>query len=282
MNPVTSMSTPTKYKTRRFWIMDSTKETTMSLDDPHPASARNNPETHDRSPFDPLELAAAGSASLEKASSAERSFCRSSQDGMIMYMDGFHWTSGGGGGAAELTCLNILHPSWTIRTPMQLYGAMMAVFLCAALTEACAKFRQSLLLRFRTTQGNGSGHVSSAPFTSVLYRNRNWALPVLHGVHAFLGYLLMLVVMTYSLELLLSVMAGLMVGYWVFFLTGHPSAVRRGGADRRDAGDPEETIGMISGTDGPELSQQPTQYLLEQQWSAAASNPCCDFLHGPN
>jgi hypothetical protein len=42
-------------------------------------------------------------------------------------------------------------------------------------------------------------------------------MPILHGAQALAGYLLMLIAMTYSVELLLSVIAGLGVGYRLFF-----------------------------------------------------------------
>lgn len=91
--------------------------------------------------------------------------------------------------------------------------------------------------------------------------------------------------MTYSLELFLSVIAGLMVGYFLFFIAYSPAPRGSGGEERGDDenDNANETTGMISGTDlqHPSLQQQ-AQHLLEQQWSASASNPCCDFLHDPN
>jgi Ctr copper transporter family len=267
--------------------MESKEPTVDVHDHPH-ASAWKDLGMNGSSQLHSFELAAeAGSATPDSYPLFGRSLCRSSEHGMIMYMDGFHWTSGGGAAASELPCLNILHPSFTIHTPTQLYGAMMVVFLFAIFTEGCSKFRQSLLRRFHP-QRNVTSHAPSSHVTAVFYgflhRNRGWVLPVLHGIHAFLGYILMLVIMTYSLELFVSVIAGLMVGYFVFFIVHSPFSRGSGGEERRDddALDPNETTGMISGTDLQQSPIQQTQYLLEQQWSASASNPCCDFLHGSN
>lgn len=50
------------------------------------------------------------------------------------------------------------------------------------------------------------------------YRQRQrFASPLLHGSQALAGYLLMLIAMTYSVELLLSVILGLGIGYRCFF-----------------------------------------------------------------
>ncbi len=38
----------------------------------------------------------------------------------------------------------------------------------------------------------------------------------LHGLHALTGYILMLATMTFSCEMMLSVIVGLMIGYYVF------------------------------------------------------------------
>ena len=45
------------------------------------------------------------------------------------------------------------------------------------------------------------------------------AVTTLHGLQALLGYILMLVTMTFSMELLFCVCCGLAVGYAVFFQT---------------------------------------------------------------
>jgi Ctr copper transporter family len=80
---------------------------------------------------------------------------------------------------------------------------MIGVFLLAVAVEGIAKFR----IHF----------VRSANVKSWDARKIRTCVTLLHGFHAFLGYVVMLAVMTYSAELLIVAVAGLATGYAVFF-----------------------------------------------------------------
>jgi hypothetical protein len=235
-------------------------------------------------PVDMFEPAAGTTLDASELFFSSSQLCQSMHggSGMVMYMDGFHWTYRGGLNSSSegLPCLNILYPSYTIRTNAQLCGVMIAVFIWAILTEAISKFRHALILRLHQRHRSSSASSSSLCFYIyyAMYRNRTICLPLLHGLHAFMGYILMLIVMTYSIELFMSVIAGLMVGYLVF---RHPSTFLRGDTDRRDdTTESNESTAMI--TDVQQLQRQQHQWFLERQWSATSSNPCCDFLDVPN
>lgn len=191
--------------------------------------------------------------------------------GVIMDMDGFHWTSRGGGANVSSSyhehagrpCLNLLHPSWMIRTHTQLYGAMIFVFIWAVLTEALSHFRHERRPR------------------SMQRKRRAWWLSLWHGWHAFMGYILMLIVMTYSLELLASVLAGLMVGHASFRVPWCCGDEERGRTD--DSTEPPNETTTTTGLRCSERREEHQWLLHEPRNTASSSNPCCEFLEqGPN
>jgi len=69
-----------------------------------------------------------------------------------------------------------------------------------------------------------------------------YSIPFLHGLQAAAGYTLMLIAMTFSLELMCSVVMGLATGYAIFFV-------------------------VFEGDDDP--------YQLRQH---VTTNPCCEFM----
>lgn len=105
-------------------------------------------------------------------------------------MDGFRWALKGG-----QPCLNLYLTSWTLDTSGKFCLALLFVFLLAISTEAISKYRHTLARR----------------------RDRvRWMQTCLHGIHAATGYILMLATMTYAVEMLVSVILGLVVGYVIF------------------------------------------------------------------
>jgi hypothetical protein len=131
---------------------------------------------------------------------------------MTMFMDGFHWSLKIKGNSADdedgrplqssqeqQQCLNYLFNSWLLASPKQFRGAMVFSFLLAIVMEAISAFREWIL---RT----------QAPSMSF----RKIALILIYALQSLLGYVIMIVAMMYSLELLLSVAAGLAVGHLMF------------------------------------------------------------------
>jgi len=86
------------------------------------------------------------------------------------------------------------------------------VFLLSFATEGCSKFRHTMSLQWPRQQQSR--------------RMRQIFISALHGVQALLGYVVMLATMTFSVEILLSVVLGLSCGYYYYFagelgLEGH-------------------------------------------------------------
>jgi len=162
-----------------------------------------------------------------------------SSTGTIMYMDGFHMTMSGGH-----QCLNLYFPTWTLNTRPKFLGACAGILLLSFLTEGLSKLRYKITAssksarssnRRRNQQQNNNNETTITPPEEVIRTTSDWInkctdffiglnkrllhlmISVLHGVQALLGYVLMLAGMTFSIELLLSVIIGLGIGYAVFF-----------------------------------------------------------------
>ncbi|GMH68339.1 hypothetical protein TrST_g1651 [Triparma strigata] len=124
--------------------------------------------------------------------SSSADFC--SGDGTDMFMDGYQFALTG-----NSQCLNFLVPSFTLNSGMKFSLALVLSFALGVGVEALATFRRSV---FRTSRLKGT--------------NSRKLLTVLHGSQALLGYLLMCLAMSYSVEVLGSVVVGLMTGHWFF------------------------------------------------------------------
>lgn len=104
----------------------------------------------------------------------------------LNHYEGFHLSLRGGH-----PCLALLVPTWKLDSRWKFLFACGCVVTFAIGVEGLTKLRQR--------------------------RRVAVVSPLLHGMQAFAGYLLMLIAMTYSLELLLSVIGGLAIGYRLFF-----------------------------------------------------------------
>ena len=121
--------------------------------------------------------------------------------GMIMYMDGFQWTLKG-----ESSCLNFFFGSWTLNTIPKFVAAMVVVFAMGILTEYVNRWKHSVQQQISRPLAGNSSETSQI----------RWLHTGLQGLSILSAYLIMLVVMTYSLELLFCVIGGLMAGYYIF------------------------------------------------------------------
>jgi copper transporter 1 len=119
-------------------------------------------------------------------------------------MDGFQWSLQGGH-----PCINLYFSGWTLDTSGKFACAMIGVFLLALLTEGISIWRHALSRRAKTLASNSQ----QAPNEARMLRAYQTCI---HGFHAMTGYILMLAAMTFSLELMASVIIGLVVGYLVF------------------------------------------------------------------
>lgn len=136
---------------------------------------------------------------LNEAQASGTAFCTGDM-GMVMFMDGFRWALKGGS-----SCLNLYFPGWTLDSEGKFAAAMAGVFVLAMLTEAISKLRHNLNRKSRSVS------------TSLTERKKlKLAQTALHGLHAFVGYIVMLATMTFALELLVCVVVGLTFGYLLF------------------------------------------------------------------
>jgi hypothetical protein len=109
-------------------------------------------------------------------------------------------------------CLNLFFPGWTLDTPGKFAAAMIGIALLGVFVEGVSK------LRHRTVKAARRAHVSNdlQRWNPQFLR---FAITLLHGSQALTGYILMLATMTFSIELLLSAVFGLALGYALFFQT---------------------------------------------------------------
>jgi len=112
---------------------------------------------------------------------------------MVMYMEGFSFSLKG-----NQPCLNLFFSAWTLDTRGKFLAAMIGIMALAVVTEGISKLRFLLSRRLNGAQ-------------------RRWSVTGLHGLQAFVGYVLMLATMTFSLELFLCVILGLGIGFWIFY-----------------------------------------------------------------
>jgi hypothetical protein len=138
---------------------------------------------------------------------------------MSMYMDGFHFWS-------ESSCMCFLMKSWTISTRAQLYGVMCIVFALSLLLEWTSHWRRKLSSKERSVGRERSTHAEH----TILF---------IYVIQALLGYLLMLVVMSFSVEWMFAIVLGLAVGNVIFspltsLTVSATSSLQRRGDEREE------------------------------------------------
>ena len=131
-------------------------------------------------------------------------------------MEGFQWTL-----KRKSSCLNFYFPSWKLDTIHKFIAAMLCVFIMAIITEGIARLKYDISHRAKkrsTRRRHRHRHrLASVNNNDNDNYNKLWYIQTfLQGMNALFAYILMLVIMTYSLELLCCVIMGLMVGYFVF------------------------------------------------------------------
>jgi hypothetical protein len=122
------------------------------------------------------------------SSTTREGFC---YGGTSMYMDGFHWVNEG-------LCVIYLFPGWILSTRTKLAVASVGTIMGGTFLEGIIWQRRRVLQSMN--QGYGRLGVGG----------------LFYGLQLTVGYLLMLVVMTYSGVLFLSTVSGLVMGNLVF------------------------------------------------------------------
>ena len=121
-------------------------------------------------------------------------------------MDGFKFSL-----ADEEPCLNLFFPDWTLDSKPKFYVAMVGVFFLAIFVEGLSSWRYRIVLSVKLAHRR---NVDTGPNSTQMLR---LVVTLMHGLQGLVGYLLMLTIMTFSVELLLTAVSGLAVGYGIFF-----------------------------------------------------------------
>lgn len=135
--------------------------------------------------------------------SHEESFC---YGGTSMYMDGFHWT--------DSVCVIYLFPEWVLNTAGSLVGASIGTLFFGIALEGVIWKRREVV------------NSVQAGWTRVCVSS------IFYGLQLTMGYLLMLVVMTYSGPLFMCVILGLMSGHFLFSTISMKTKIKKEEKDR--------------------------------------------------
>ena len=135
-------------------------------------------------------------------------FC-SGSTGTTMYMTGFISYLTGEyrtpGGETKPECINLWFESWTLDSQVKFFFGCIGVILLALATEGMGCVR-------RIAKWNLKQHQSLSE------ESKGVIMTVLYAVQIFMGYLCMLVAMTYQSELFVCLIFGLALGHFVFNL----------------------------------------------------------------
>lgn len=119
---------------------------------------------------------------------------------MVMSMSGFQWSLVG---REPGDCLSYFAPDWKLDSRGKFQGAMVYTFLLGILTEGS----HALQVLLRPYVPRRLAHVTDS---------------LLLGLQRFMAYIIMLIAMMYSWEMLISILAGVVVGRLIF-----PNITRR-------------------------------------------------------
>lgn len=103
--------------------------------------------------------------------------------------------------------LNLLFEPWEISSTKVLVGSCIAILFVSLLYEGLKIFRAKLM---------HMGNRSAQPTRTNICSFHHWSQTVIHVVQVVVGYLLMLVVMTYQVYLAVAVIIGAGLGYYIF------------------------------------------------------------------
>ena len=142
---------------------------------------------------------------------------------MTMYMDGFrspllsylfhHQPDANTTSSSVPPCLNFLFRGWTLDTPTKFLAAMMVVIILGIGVEAIAAVRSGDTIQYLFCHRRRR-HPALTPYQRVMIKMTAVGS---HVLQAGCGYVLMLAAMSYSVEMLISVLFGLGVGYAACF-----------------------------------------------------------------
>jgi len=116
-----------------------------------------------------------------------------------MYMSGFSTVFSS---SQQRECLNLFFTVWTLNTPWKFALAWVGIVLLGMSVELILLLRQKLQVRLQRAKSSSS--ISEVVMT------------LTYGIHMAIAYFLMLAAMTYSVEIFVAVILGLMLGRFCF------------------------------------------------------------------
>ena len=152
-------------------------------------------------------------------------------------------------------CLNLLFDWWTLNARWKVVLSLLLVFAWAVAVEGLAKFRHVTVAQCKQQQQQRSNTSNTFSTAMMMMMVRRYSIPLLHGLQAAAGYTLMLIAMTFSLEMIGSVVVGLATGYGIFFKLS-PTIPNSSSSDTAGGSDSDP-------------------YQLRQH---VTTNPCCEFM----
>jgi len=129
---------------------------------------------------------------------------------MTMSMGGFQSALFSKGHPAD--CITFLFTEWKLDRPGKYVGAMIVTFGVAVLSEGITNWQPQI----RNTYLEGKPK-----------HQRKTLMTLIYGFQQFLGWLLMLIAMTFSIELFACVILGLFFGKFLFPAERNPGRARR-------------------------------------------------------
>lgn len=170
-------------------------------------------------------------------SAVEESFC---YGGTSMFMDGFHWT--------DSTCVIYLFPEWVLDSVGSMVGACVGTLFFGIAVEGVIWKRRQVV------QAMPVGWKKLGVST------------LFYGLQLTLGYMIMLVVMTYSGPLFMCVIFGLMSGHLLFSWIGAYASI------------PKESHDKVSATPEPSNFEPGPADMRKSCCEQARKNNCYDSI----
>ena len=107
----------------------------------------------------------------------------------------------------------ILLRNWHTTNSTQLIGAVIGIIILGCVYEALKGIRNDLFIKAAQARKLQQGKLSKC---SSICSSVHLAQTALHGLQLLIGYILMLIFMTYNVYLCMAVVVGGTFGYWLF------------------------------------------------------------------
>ena len=182
-----------------------------------------------------------------------------------MYMDGFKWTTGG----SSQPCTALLFKSWSLHTPGLLALGFFFTVAMGASIEAMASIRRKL-------QNTGFCNCHNIPPT----KSRAYSVGI-YAVQVTVGYLLMLISMTYNFVLFSSVVVGLVIGHLCFGASAPVTATTSACCTHVSPSDKQDCPGCAPSAPASGAADLPSCCAARDDGSSGAPSSSGDSLKRP-